>query len=245
VKASDDQFGEGRPKAIHAAIAHDLGITIVGGKLRPGAPLPGEERFSAEQRVSRSAYREAVKILAAKGLVHSRTKSGTRVNERSSWNMLDRDVLAWIFKAGPHIEFIQGIFELRRIVEPEAASLAAVRRSEHELADMGHALEEMRHWGLLKPEGRAADERFHTLILQATRNEPLIALAGSIAAAVKWTSKFAREEREQHRDPMPDHFAVYDALARSDSDKARKWMVDLISNASHDAGLVTLGSGGR
>jgi DNA-binding FadR family transcriptional regulator len=237
VTSPNRPIGRPRPVAIHERVAHDLGIAIVGGQLQPGDLLPGEERFSADHRISRSAYREAVKMLAAKGLVHSRTKSGTRVNERASWNMLDLDILAWIFEAGATDEFIRGIFELRRIVEPEAAALAAERRSSAELAGMGHALEEMQRWGLLNPEGRAADERFHSLILRATRNEPLIALSSSIAAAVKWTSKFAREDRQQQRDPMPDHFAVYDALAQGDGDRARCRMAELVRNASRDAGI--------
>jgi len=237
VTSSDIPAGRRRPTAIHKAVAHDLGIAIVGGKLQPGDPLPGEERFSTDNRISRSAYREAVKMLAAKGLVHSRTKSGTRVNERASWNMLDLDVLAWTFEAGPSADFLRGIFELRRMVEPQAAALAAARRSVAELAAMGHALQEMQRWGLLNADGRAADERFHALILRATRNEPLIALSNSIAAAVKWTSKFARVDRQQQRDPMPDHFAVYEAVAEADGDRAQRCMAELIANASRDAGI--------
>ena len=201
-------------------------IAIVSGRLQPGDLLPGEEKFSADNRISRSAYREAVKMLEAKGLVHSRKRSGTRVNERTRWNMLDLDILAWIFEAGPSEEFVRGIFELRGIVEPQAASLAATRRTAAELAAMGHALQEMQRLGLLTAAGRAADERFHSLILRATRNEPLIALSNSIAAAVKWTSKFAREDRQQQRDPMPDHFAVYEAIAQGDGDGPLDCSVD-------------------
>jgi DNA-binding FadR family transcriptional regulator len=227
-----------RPKAIHARIAHDLGIAIVGGSLAPGDLVTGEERFSAENKVSRSAYREAVKTLAAKGLVQSRTKSGTRVSERAHWNMLDLDVLAWMFEAGAGSDFIRGVFELRRIVEPQAAALAARRRDKVELARMGDALEQMARFGLMHVDGRAADERFHALLLQATRNEPLVALSSSIAAAVKWTTRFAREERGQNRDPMPDHYAVYHAVADGDGVQAQSAMIHLVENATRDAGIT-------
>jgi DNA-binding FadR family transcriptional regulator len=223
------------PRSIHARIAHDLGIAIVGGALPPGHLVPGEERYSADNGVSRSAYREAVKTLAAKGLVHSRTKSGTRVSDRAGWNMLDLDVLAWMFEAGPSRDFVQGVFELRRIVEPQAAALAALRRDEREVARMGHALEEMARFGLMHVDGRAADERFHALLLQATRNEPLVALSSSIAAAVKWTTRLAREERGQNRDPMPDHYAVYRAVVERDADRAQAAMARLVENATRDA----------
>jgi len=226
-----------RGAAIHNMVAHDLGLAISSGRLQPGNAIPGEEKFSAENGISRSAYREAVKLLAGKGLVQSRPRSGTRVSPREQWNMLDLDVLAWMFEGGPGANFVNGIFELRAIVEPEAAALAAERRTARELVSMGHALEEMQRWGLRTQEGRAADERFHKLVLHATRNEPLISLSSSIAAAVKWTSKFAREDGQQMRDPMPDHFAVFDQLVAGDGAGARAAMAALVRNATADAGI--------
>lgn len=224
-------------RAIHDRIAHDLAIAIVGGRYQPGEMLPGEERYSAEQGVSRTAYREAVRVLSAKGLVYSRTKSGTRINERLRWNILDLDVLAWMFEAGPTSDFLRDIFELRTVVEPAAAQFAALRRDGQDISRMGHALEEMRRFGLQTPEGRAADQNFHSLILMATRNEALITLATSVTAVVAWTTRFARDERKESRDPMPDHDAVFDAILRGDPDEARLRMLALISNASRDAGM--------
>lgn len=224
-------------RAIHDRIAHDLAIAIVGGRYQPGEMLPGEERYSAEQGVSRTAYREAVRVLSAKGLVYSRTKSGTRINERLRWNILDLDVLAWMFEAGPTPEFLRDIFELRTVVEPAAAQFAAMRRDGQDISRMGHALEEMRRFGLQTSEGRAADQSFHNLILMATRNEALINLATSVTAVVAWSTRFARDERKESRDPMPDHDAVFDAILRGDPEDARLKMLALIGNASRDAGM--------
>lgn len=207
------------------------------GRHPPGAVLTGEAKTSSELKVSRGAYREAIRILAAKGLVESRTKSGTRVSERRRWNMLDLDVLAWMFETEPAETFVRDIFELRMIVEPAAAALAAERRTTHELARMGHALEEMGRLGLLDARGRAADQAFHNMILEATRNEPLVTLSGTIAAAVGWTTIFARRERSALRDPMPDHRALYDALVRGDGMGARIAMIALIDHALDDTGL--------
>jgi DNA-binding FadR family transcriptional regulator len=104
---------------------------------------------------------------------------------------------------------------------------------------MGHALEEMQRLGLRKAEGRAADQTFHRLILEATRNEPLITLSSSIAAAVEWTTMFARRGRRSMRDPMPDHFAVYQALVKGNCETARACMMTLVANAFSDTGLPT------
>lgn len=241
MKAADDhplsRHATQPTRAIHDRIAHDLAIAIVGGRYQPGEMLPGEERYSAEQGVSRTAYREAVRVLSAKGLVYSRTKSGTRINERLRWNILDLDVLAWMFEAGPTPEFLRDIFELRTVVEPAAAQFAALRRDGQDISRMGHALEEMRRFGLQTSEGRAADQSFHSLILMATRNEALITLATSVTAVVAWTTRFARDERKESRDPMPDHDAVFDAILKGDPEEARVRMLALIGNASRDAGM--------
>ena len=90
--------------------------------------------------MSRSAYREAVQVLSAKGLVESRPKTGTRVLPRNRWNLLDPDVLAWAFSGEPDIHFVRSLFELRAIVEPAAARLAAERRDKVDLKEMRDAL---------------------------------------------------------------------------------------------------------
>lgn len=226
-----------RQQQIHDAIAHDLGVAIVSGVYAPGEMLPGEAKFSSELKVSRGAYREAIRILAAKGLVQSRTKSGTRVRPRRHWNILDLDVLAWIFETEPSETFIQDIFELRLIVEPAAAALAATRRTSRELGRMGHALEEMEQFGLLSEQGRAADQAFHNMILESTRNEAVMSLSSTISAAVGWTTVFARRERSAARDPMPDHYRLFDALAQGDPRQARICMITLIDHALRDAGV--------
>ncbi|WBO23233.1 FadR/GntR family transcriptional regulator [Sphingomonas abietis] len=221
-------------KRIHGSIAHDLGVAIVTGHYQPGDTLSGEIEFAEQLQVSRSAYREAVRILAAKGLVESRPKTGTRVTARSRWQLLDPDVLAWAFEGEPSAHFIADLFELRMIVEPAAAELAARRRDGTDLARMGHALEEMAQYGLSNPLGRAADQLFHHSVLQATRNEPLISLSSSIEAAVGWTTIFKQRNRKLPRDPLPDHRMLFTAIADGDPAAARAAMTELVRLALQD-----------
>lgn len=225
------------PSGVRNRLTHDLGVSIVSGKLQPGDSLMSEERFSAETGVSRGAYREAIRILAGKGLVHSRVKSATRVNDRASWNMLDVDVLGWMFETKPPEDFVRDVFELRAIVEPAAAALAAQRRSSEEVRIMRDALYRMEHQGLLTEQGRAADQAFHRAILQASRNEPLIALTSTIGAAVEWTTRLARLDLGQKRDPIPDHRTVFDAIVHRDRKGARLAMATLVAHALSDAGI--------
>src|ERR1700749_733635 len=110
-----------RPR-IPGIIAPDLGGKIVSGRFKPGSVLDGEIAASGRRKVSRSAYREAVRILIAKGLVESRPKLGTRVSDLARWHLLDPDMLSWIFSGEPSDDQLAGLFELRNIVEPEVAA---------------------------------------------------------------------------------------------------------------------------
>ncbi|MGC1301039.1 MAG: FadR/GntR family transcriptional regulator [Caulobacteraceae bacterium] len=222
---------------IHTAIARQLGVLIVSGAYKPGDLLDNEVASSEQLQVSRSAYREAVRILAAKGLVESRPKTGTRVSPQSHWRLLDPEVLAWLFESQPSLEFLKGLFELRMIVEPEAAALAAGRRTSEDVSRMRRALQEMERNTVATDEGRAADREFHDSVLDATRNPALISLASSIGAAVRWTTIYKQRHRSLPRDPMPEHWKVFDAIAIGDAEQARIAMQELVSQAQEDTRL--------
>ena len=235
---SDGRAAVRRPgRRLHGAVANKLGIAIVSGEYAPGDVLSGEVAFAEELNVSRSAYREAMQVLTAKGLVESRPKAGTRVTQRARWNMLDPDVLAWMFEGDPGREFITALFELRAIIEPAACALAAARRTDAEVAEMDAALTEMAKRTLKTEEGKAADQRFHRTILASARNEPLSALASTVSAAVGWTTRFKQRVRARPRDPMPDHRAVFEAIKAGNPDAARSAMNELLRLAVEDMDL--------
>lgn len=224
----------GTGRRLHGAIAHKLGAAIVSGEYAPGDRLEGEVAFSEALDVSRSAYREAVQVLAAKGLVESRPKAGTRVLPRSRWNLLDPDVLAWAFTGEPDIDLVRDLFELRAIVEPAAARFAAERRTRDDLKAMKTALTAMRQHTLATDAGRAADRDFHNAILHATRNDALMVLSASIGAAVAWTTQFKQRSRALPRNPIPDHVRVFDAIAAADGEAASNAMRVLVDLALED-----------
>jgi DNA-binding FadR family transcriptional regulator len=230
--AANKVRGPGR--RLRGAVAHKLGLAILSGKYAPGDTLSGEIAFAEELEVSRSAYREAVQVLTAKGLVESRPKAGTRVLPRNRWNLLDPDVLAWAFASEPDIEFVRNLFEMRAIVEPAAAMLAAQRRDRADLKAMKDALTAMRRNTLVTEAGRAADRDFHSAILQATRNDALMVLTASIGAAVNWTTQFKQRQRALPRNAIPDHMRVYDAIAAGDPTAASEAMRVLVELALED-----------
>ena len=230
---------------IPGAIARDIGMQIVSGRFKPGEILNGEIETSGRLHVSRTAYREAVRILAAKGLVKALRKVGTRVSPQDQWHLLDPDVLGWIFEFEPADELLANLFELRRMVEPEAAALAAVRRTDADLKVMADALEGISRHGLSSAAGRTADQDFHAALLRATGNAFVGSLIASVGAAVTWTTIYKGLHTHKLRDSLPDHQRVYEAVARKDPQAARSAMADLIDLALRDTTNARKGSGGR
>lgn len=219
---------------LHGVIARDLGVRIVTGRYRPGQLLDGEVEASEQRKVSRTAYREAVRILAAKGLVHSRPRIGTRVSPIENWNLLDPDVLSWVFKGEPPPEVLHALFELRTIVEPAAAALAAARRENRHVESMRRALDEMRRHTLHVEAGRIADQQFHAALLLATANPFIVSLTRGVTAAVSALTEFKQRIAPLKRDPVPDHQRVLDAIAARDAERAKAAMSELIRLAILD-----------
>lgn len=216
------------------AIAHELGRAILAGDYRPGELLLGEVVFAEKLGVSRGVYREAVQALTAKGLVESRRKLGTRVLPRDRWNMLDPDVLAWGLANNPDLQLLRSLFEIRGVIEPAAAAFAAQRHDAADLERLRSALARMRQFTVFNERGRAADKDFHATILAASRNDALITLSAGITAAVGWTSDLVHRGKAEPRDPMPDHIAVFNAIADRDPAAAAQAMKDLVDFALAD-----------
>jgi DNA-binding FadR family transcriptional regulator len=225
-----------RPRSLrlHGTVARELGIRIVSGVLKPGEILEGEIVASTQFKVSRTAYREAIRILAAKGLVHSRPKIGTQVSPRREWHLLDPDVLGWIFTNEPDEALIQSLFELRRIVEPDAARLAAMRRTEAQLEQMKAGLDGVARHGFATEAGRACDEQFHSALLEASGNDFVVSLTSGVAAAIAITTAFKQHRLPAPHDALPVHLAVYEAIAAGDAQRAHDAMATLVERGLSD-----------
>ena len=137
------QSGSSGRSSLHASVVEQIGRRIVQGEFLPGEALPNADDSSEMLDVSRTVLREAIKVLAGKGLVESRPKTGTRVRPRAEWNFLDPDVLAWRY-SGPIVpDDVTALFELRRAIEPMSANLAALRATPAQLQQLDAALAEM------------------------------------------------------------------------------------------------------
>lgn len=169
--------------------------------------MPIEPDLATLLGVGRNALREAVKVLAGKGLISTAPRSGTKVRPRESWNMLDPDVLEW--HANPKIatrQFMLDIVEMRRIIEPKAAELAAYRGKRGDIARILDAFEKMEAAQPDSNERMGADIVFHSAILDATHNPVLANFKHAITTYLKAhfglindSPKTSLEDLERHR----------------------------------------------
>lgn len=223
-------------RGLHGELVHDIGIRILRGELQPGDPIPmgGGSDSDETPDVSRTVLRETVKVLAAKGLVVSRPKTGTHVRDRAFWNLMDPDVLAWRLEAEPGDEFFVDVFELRRLLEPAAAALAAERALPPEVAALQAAYAQMEEYVDRNPgEYIAADIRFHEVILNACHNELLGHLGSTLRATFR--ASFTRTNASATQ-TLPMHGAVLDAIRTGDGPAAEAAMLDLIDTTALQLG---------
>lgn len=222
-------------RGLHGTVVHEIGVRIVRGDLPPGEALPNEEELGAELTVSRTVLREAIKVLAAKRLVESRPKTGTRVLERSEWNLLDPDVLAWQFEAGLTAGFLRDTLELRGLIEPGAARLAALRATDEELEQLAEACAQMADaaagdldtW--LEP-----DLRFHALLLQASHNELLEQMGVLVGSVLRLLFTFSSRPPHTFVRATPLHAAIVDAIRARDPDAAELAVLRLLEDTEHN-----------
>jgi GntR family galactonate operon transcriptional repressor len=219
-------------RGLHGEIVHTIGLRILRGELQPGDLLPDEEELSADLSVSRTVLREAVRVLAAKGLVQARPKTGTRVRSRSEWNLADPDVLSWRIKAGPDRELYEQVTEVRLGLEPQAARLAATRATEAEIAEIGESYAAMEAGVRDAAAYLAADLLFHERILAACHNELLGHLGGVLRDLVRTTFEFTTSSPTSRKRALPLHGAILDGIAIRSEAAAEAAMRTLIADTA-------------
>jgi DNA-binding FadR family transcriptional regulator len=215
---------------LHGQVVNELGRRVVSGTYAAGALLPNEEQLCLGLQVSRTALREAVKVLAAKGLLEPRPRIGTRVRPRGQWNLLDPDILAWRCATGVDAEFLRHLTELREIIEPAAASLAAHSHTPEQLEAMAAALQGMRRAPAIA-QWVEADLAFHTAILQATNNPLLMPLAAIIGSALESLLGVTARSASDFKRALPDHQKVFEAIESRDAQAALHRMAGLLADS--------------
>ncbi|WP_329264999.1 FadR family transcriptional regulator [Streptomyces sp. NBC_01478] len=220
---------------MHQRVVDELGRRIVSGEWEPGDSLPVEDALAAEIGVSRGVLREAVKTLVAKGMLHVRPRTGTRVLPPEHWNHLDRDVLRWK-QAEDATALLRDTSELRRIVEPEAARLAADRAGPDDVRVLYEALAAMEA-GAANP-GRSgyveADIAFHRTLLDAGGNRLLGSLGRAVDIALEHSFLLSTQTPGAVEASLPRHRAIVEAVEARDPAAAATAVLAIIEAAEQE-----------
>lgn len=220
-----------RPQNIHTWVAQELGARIVSGAYPAGEYIPSEGRLVDELGVSRTAMREAFKLLSAKGLIESRPKLGTRVRPPKDWNMFDPDILRWYFDNNPKPQFYTDLYVMREVIEPSAAAMAATHRTPAQLEELERACQAMERAEPGTDAVFRSDVNFHLGVLAATNNVFFASLGKTIETALESSFRLSSAIAEEFEDALPGHRAVLDAIQAKDDAAAKRCMQTILANA--------------
>lgn len=212
-----------RPRTQHGHVMHELGLGIIGGGFPENSILPGDEELQRRFRVSRTVLREALKTLSAKGLVQAKAKIGTRVLQRQFWNLFDPDILYWYAETGVDVKFLHHLSEVRLALEPEAAALAAERRTEENVEQLYRWIDRMADPQSTAADFVEADLRFHNTVADASGNPMMRSVSGliEVALAITFTISSPVPNTPRHARTVARHRAIADAISHGDADAAR------------------------
>jgi GntR family galactonate operon transcriptional repressor len=229
-----DGTSESTTSFVRVRVLEALGQRIVAGHYPVGSNLPTEAQLCDEFGVSRTAMREAIKMLSAKGLVESRQRAGTRILPANNWNRLDPDVLDWS-SSDPDPDFMQALIEARQVIEPAAARMAASRATSADLAEIEAGYMAMKAAPLSDLAACAeADVQFHLAILQASHNPVFMGLGNLIKNALSNSFRLTTSVSRSYVATLEAHGDVLEAVRLRQPDIAHDRMRSLIDIASSD-----------
>jgi len=194
------------------SIVQDLGVAIVTGTYSDRNPFPVEAQLCRQYGASRTALREAVKMLTAKGLLGARPRQGTWVQPESNWNLLDPDILGWLLERKFSPALLTEFTEVRLAIEPLAAALAATTAGPAEKQAVRDAIERMRAAGRGEDDPLASDIAFHVAVLRASRNRFYAQLAELTSAALRFSIRTTNRYKGVKLANVADHERVANAI---------------------------------
>ena len=208
-------------RKVYEQIAEQLLAQIAGGRLRPGDPLPPERELTESFGVGRSSVREALRMLESQGVITAGGGALVVANASNPLGSSLRLLFALDGAAGMH-----DLFELRRVLDCEAASLAAERRDEQHIAAMGEATANMRAALVDGDGGRFidADVRFHLAVAEATGNRLLLHNMEAVRELVRRALLTVFLIPGSPDSAIPEHRAIEAAIAAGEPERAREAM---------------------
>src|SRR5690606_4888694 len=229
--------GRSPARNLHADVLWVLGLAVVSGEYAEGSILPSDTELLARFAVSRTVLREALKTLAAKGMIEARARIGTRVLPRQRWNLFDADVLSWHFETGPDLALLRSLSEIRIGVEVESAALAAGRRSDEQA-------EALLAWASRMGEASTPEQfartdlEFHRTVAEASGNPFMASISALVEMALTavFTISSPIEDTLAMAATVSAHGRIAEAIRAGNPDEARLAMKAVISEGFARAG---------
>lgn len=220
---------------IFELIAASIEQSILNGELHSGDRLPTERVLGEQFHASRTAVREAMKILAQKGLIEMSPGRGTTVIDATARAM--HKALDLMLRVG-HTQNANDLVEVRELLEPEIAALAAVRMNESEIAILEAAVQTMDQFQHDADTYIAADNDFHHTLARGSRNELIFILLDSFIDLLSEQRKriFAVEGGPARGQIY--HKQILAAIKRHDAEGARASMKNHLQQIRQDVGLA-------
>ncbi|MBD1557559.1 FadR family transcriptional regulator [Vibrio sp. S9_S30] len=199
-----------------------------------GSFLKGENELAQAMGVSRTSVRSALQTLASKGLITITPKVGSVANTPDKWNWLDHDVLSWVTQYKDSDTFLPHLLEVRLMVEPDAAALAALNATGDNLAAIEKSYNMMAE-GLEKSDRKqihSGDIAFHKQLLVATKNPFLMSLGDALTTTMAVSFSRTLEQNVTLSKPaLEDHYRVMNAVRMRNPERARELMRDIVLGA--------------
>lgn len=222
-----------KPQNAHSRLVDKLGRLIARQKIGQDGLLPREDDLVEQFAVSRTVVREATKTLQALGIVITRPRIGSKIQPISRWRLLDPQVMEWLNSSSLTPELVRDLLDLRSMIEPSAARLAAERAKKEHREELEKAIRAMETAKSLA-DHRRADFAFHEAILLGSENALLLQLRPALHAVLEGTFRISMYNDRRIRDSVAVHKAVAEAILGRKPDKAQAAMIKLLDFARAD-----------
>jgi GntR family transcriptional repressor for pyruvate dehydrogenase complex len=226
-----DKLFDFAPKrdSLHKQVADQLQDLIVAESLLPGDKLPGERELAERMGVSRTVIREAIRVLSDRGLVRVKSGCGTYVHEFSHKDAAASIELFLKLKHSPRT--FQDVYEVRRMIEVEAAGLAAQRASQEDYQIMGRAIAGMEASKQDPEEYTRHDVAFHSAVVAATHNDLLAVLLSPVSDLLTEMVRVSLRIPAAVEQGLADHRGILNAIRSGDPKQAREAMLEHVAHA--------------
>jgi DNA-binding FadR family transcriptional regulator len=222
-------------KHLNAQVAREIAVKILSGEIPEGQILPSEPVLCAQMGVSRTAFREAIKMLYSKGMVESKPKVGTRVCCKTKWNFLDVQLLEWMVGVETTEDIYLQFLELRKAIEPQACAFSAERATKEHRIELTTVFQRMCFVAenFNQDEWIEVDAQFHRMIFISSGNSFYVPFGNVLATIFKWFFLFSSKDGGVCLD---EHRAIYDAIMAGDSERAYQASMSLMHKDKHRLG---------